>query len=98
VTVIRPPEDIIGRNVFTGQWWLGLSNGSTFTSFQPMTWSTGVTWVDVQTGDFNGDGLTDIVGRAKDTGDWWMSMANSSGGCISYPSTAWVDVHHEEFV
>ena len=39
-----------------------------------------MTWVDVLTGDFNGDGFSDIAGRAKETGDWWLSLSNGSGG------------------
>ena len=42
------------------------------------TWSTGVTWVDVQVGDFNGDGKADIVGRADELGTWWVGQSTGS--------------------
>src|SRR5207302_6959088 len=60
--------DITGRALQNGQWYTGLSNGSTaFNTTLWGTWSTGMTWVDVQIGDFNGDGKTDLTGRAKET-------------------------------
>ena len=44
--------DIVGRALQNGQWYVGLSNGSTaFNTTLWGTWSTGMTWVDVQIGD-----------------------------------------------
>jgi hypothetical protein len=34
--------------------------------------------VDVQIGDFNGDGLMDIVGRALQTGEWWAGLSTGT--------------------
>src|SRR5204863_7704756 len=71
--------DIVGRALQSGQWWVGLSNGSTaFNTTLWTTWSTGVTWVDVQVGDFNGDGKTDITGRALETGQWFAALSNGT--------------------
>ena len=79
--------DIVGRALQTGQWWVGLSNGSTaFNTTLWATWSTGVTWVDVQIGDFNGDGKTDITGRAKETGQWFTALSN---GSTAFNTTLW---------
>jgi uncharacterized repeat protein (TIGR03803 family) len=89
LTVTPPAIGIIGRVQQSGQWWVGASNGSAFSSTQPLIWSTGVTWVDVLTGDFNGDGFTDIAGRAKETGDWWVSLANGSGGFTTSKWDTW---------
>src|SRR5262249_7131402 len=66
------------------------------------TWSTGVTWVDVQVGDFNGDGMADITGRALETGDWWTGLSNGSGFSTTLWATwstgvTWVDVHVGNF-
>src|SRR5207244_10022636 len=72
-------SDIVGRAKETGQWWVSLSNGSGgFTTRLWDTWSTGVTWVDVKVGDFNGDGKMDIVGRALESGQWWMGQSTGS--------------------
>ena len=60
------------------QWWVALSNGSGFTNSRWDTWSTSVTWVDVQVGDFNGDGKSDITGRALQSGQWWTGLSNGS--------------------
>jgi hypothetical protein len=78
--------DIIGRAFENGQWYVGLSNGSTgFTTSLWDTWSTGATWVDVQVGDFNGDGKADITGRALESGDWWTGLSTSS----AFTTTKW---------
>src|SRR5947199_165880 len=66
------------------------------------TWSTGVTWVDVQVGDFTGDGKADIVGRALESGQWWV---NQSTGASFNPHlwttwanfVTWVDVKVGDF-
>jgi hypothetical protein len=67
--------DLTGRVRENGQWWTALSNGSSFGSSLWATWSTAVTWVDVQIGDFNGDGASDIIGRALETGQWWVGLS-----------------------
>jgi autotransporter-associated beta strand protein len=98
-----PRSDLTSRVSINGQWWLNTSNGSGFTSTQPLTWSTGVTWVDVVTGDFNGDGFMDIAGRSKETGDWWVSLSNGSGGFTTSKwatwstGATWVDVKVGDF-
>jgi hypothetical protein len=95
--------DIVGRVNETGQWWLGLSNASSFSNNLATTWSTAVTWVDVQTGDFNGDGLADIVGRVQETGQWWVAQSNGFGGFTNSlwdtwsTAVTWVDVKVGDF-
>src|SRR5207253_2584542 len=62
-------QDLVGRVSQTGQWWVAQSNGSsTFNNTLFATWNPTVTWVDVHTGDFNGDGRDDIIGRELATG------------------------------
>jgi len=87
-------SDLIGRALETGQWWVSLSTDCSMPCFLPTTdyatslwstWSTGVTWVDVQVGDFNGDGQVDITGRALETGDWWTGLSNGS----TFTTTKW---------
>jgi hypothetical protein len=37
-----------------------------------------VTWADVRTGDFNGDGKADVIGRALQTGQWFVGFSTGS--------------------
>lgn len=76
-------DTIIGRDT-TGQWWqlqhAGSGNGSD--EYQRTNlghWSTQVSWRDLQTGDFNGDGVTDVIGRTG-AGAWWVGLGDSQGG------------------
>jgi hypothetical protein len=95
--------DIVGRYLQAGAWYVGLSNGSTaFTTTWWATWSTGVAWVDVQVGDFNGDGKSDIAGRALQLGQWWDGISSGSGFTTSLWATwstgvNWVDVQTGDF-
>src|SRR5438094_6028351 len=80
-------DDIVGRVLQTGRWWVAQSNGSTAFTSSPWAsaWSTAVTWVDVKVGDFNGDGKTDILGRVQLTGRWWTGLSSSN----SFNFTVW---------
>jgi len=89
---------IAGRNAATGQWWVAQSTGSEFVSRPWGTWNTQATWLNVVSGDFNGDGLEDIAGRNQATGDWWVSISNGDTFTTSKwgkwsPTTNWVDVY-----
>jgi hypothetical protein len=44
--------DITGRELQSCQWWTGLSNGSAFTTSLWATWSSAVTWADVNEGEY----------------------------------------------
>jgi autotransporter-associated beta strand protein len=103
VGIAVPRFDISGRVSSNGQWWIGQSNGSGFSNTFATSWSTAVTWVDVHTGDFTGNGLQDIVGRVKENGQWWMSVPNGSGGWTTHlwdtwsTGVTWVDVQVGDF-
>ena len=95
-------DDIMGRVGQTGQWSLGTSNGSAFANSVLAAWDPSVTWVDVQTGDFTGDGRTDIIGRALQSGQWWLGVYNGTEfKAILWttwdPSVTWVDVKVGDF-
>jgi hypothetical protein len=97
-----PLQSIAGRNSATGLWVVGVSNGSSFLTTSLGSWSSTTTWVDVMTGDFNGDGKTDIVGRDLATGVWWVSLSTGSSFATSPWATwstgaTWVDVHVGDF-
>jgi hypothetical protein len=96
-------SDLIGRVRQSGQWWVAFSNGSSaFTDALWTTWSAAVTWVDVQVGDFNGDGKSDIAGRVLQTGQWWVSLSTGSAATTSWWTTwstavSWLDVQVGDF-
>jgi hypothetical protein len=78
-------DSIVGRTG-SGQIWVGMSNGaSSFSSGLWATWSSKVSWQNVQTADFNGDGKADIIGRDPRTGTWWVGISNGS----SFTTTSW---------
>jgi hypothetical protein len=93
---------IEGRVSTLGQVWVGTSNGTSFTNSLWDTWSPAVTWVDVHTGDFNGDGKTDLVERDSVTGKWYVSLSTGAGYSTSlwatwFPGITWVDVQVGDF-
>jgi hypothetical protein len=94
---------LFGRVSSTGQVWGAVSKGTTaFTNRLWATMSTGVTWVDVLTGDFNGDGKTDIVARAAESGDIWVGLSTGSTFQFSRWTTwstavSWVDARVGDF-
>jgi autotransporter-associated beta strand protein len=98
-----PISDIVGRASSSGQWWVGQSTGAAFKTSLGTSWSPAATWVDVQTGDFNGDGHKDLIGRVLQTGQWWVSVSDGVGGFTTSlwdawnPSVTWVDVKVGDF-
>jgi hypothetical protein len=94
--------DIAARNLQTGDWWVGISNGSSFTTTIWTNWNPNVTWVDVKVGDFTGDGKADIIGRVKQSGDWWLAKSSGTSFTNSLwdhwnPAVTWVDVNVGDF-
>jgi autotransporter-associated beta strand protein len=82
--------DITGRWLDGGQWWTGQSTGSTFITNLWDTWPTiAATWVDVNLGDFNGDGIPDLVGRMQQNGQWWAALSNGSTSFTNQIWTTW---------
>jgi hypothetical protein len=53
-----------------------VSTGTSFATTQWGQWSPAVTQVNVQVGDFNGDGLADIIGRISENGQSWTGQSN----------------------
>jgi hypothetical protein len=78
-------QDIIGYLQGTGQWWVGLSTASGFTTTLWANWNPNATWVDMQVGDFNGDGKADIAARCQQDGSWWVGLSTGS----SFTSASW---------
>ena len=81
-------DDDIAGLAADGTWHVGLSDGGT--SFVIGTepwdvWAPDATWLDVETGDFNGDGLPDIAGLTV-WGGWWVGLNNALGG-VGTPNT-----------
>jgi len=95
-------DDLVGRVGENGQWWAGQSNGSAFTTSLVGSWNPAATWVDVVTGDFNGDGRMDVAGRVLQTGQWWVSLSTGSSFTTSLwttwnPAVTWSDVRVGDF-
>jgi hypothetical protein len=80
---------------------------STGTAFQTSLWTAWAgdpaVWLDVQAGDFNGDGKADLAGRSQAGGGWYTSL---SGGTAFQaptlwdawsPDVAWADVRRGAF-
>ena len=93
------PDAVIGRNAQTGAWALSQYDGVPGEAPSvPTTWATSVTWVDVKSGDINGDGKADLVGRVLQTGQWWVALSTPSGAYLTElwttwsPNVTWVDV------
>jgi hypothetical protein len=94
--------DIIGRVLQSGQWWAGISTGTSFTNQLWGHWSVAVTWTDVMLGDLTGNGKMDLVGRVVQSGQWWVGMSTGSGIVNSLwgvwsPTVTWVDVQLGDF-
>ncbi len=91
--------DVVGRDAYTGQWWVSGSG----TSVLADAWNPTVPWVDVQTGDFNGDGFTDIIGRDLTNGQWWVGLSDGHGHFSTSlwdawnPNVTWVDIKVGDF-
>src|SRR5205814_213847 len=88
--------DIVGRNKFTGEVQVGLSDG---TKFMPSTmWGVWSLSYDLHFGDVNGDGKADIAGRHQTTGGLQAGLSN---GTQFLGSTSWgswnlsYDIHLE---
>jgi hypothetical protein len=78
------------------------STGTSFTNAHWGRWSSAVGWLDVQVGDFDGDGRSDLAGRVASSGDWWVaksngdSFTNEKWGRWS-TAVGWADVHAGNF-
>jgi hypothetical protein len=100
---LDPMMGLVGRVKSAGTWWVGLSTGSAFNTTMWGMWSTAVTWVDVQVGDFNGDGKSDITGRILENGQWWTAISDGSSAFTSTlwatwgTGATWVDVRVGDF-
>src|SRR5262249_37272621 len=104
-SIIRVSEigvAISGRAKESGQIWTGGTTGSSFNSSLWATWSSSTTWVDVLTGDFNGDGESDVAARDQSTGNWWVGVSTGSSFNTTLWGTwstevTWVDVQVGDF-
>jgi hypothetical protein len=70
--------DVVGRNPATGDWWLGRSDGASFTNVRVGATPIQAGWSDVQIADFDGDGDKDVIGRNANNGNW--RLGRNDGG------------------
>ena len=78
--------DIAGRPVgrrrggrMPGRWWVSFSEGDHFRSQYFGNWTDPADWVDVRTGDFDGDGRDDLVSRNSQDGTLRVFHATDEG-------------------
>jgi hypothetical protein len=99
--------DLVARIKQTGQWWASLSAGATAAGTTMWAqWapdSAGLSWVDIQLADFNGDGKADLAARLLQNGQWWVAVSTGAAFSTSQwatwsPAVTWVDVHAGHFV
>jgi len=82
-------DSVVGVDATTGQWWVAKSTGTSFQTSLWDIWSTDVTWINVQTGDFTGDGSSDIIGMVRQTGQWFVGVPNGQGQFTTREWDAW---------
>lgn len=93
-------DDLATRLESTGDWYVALSTGESFTDIVPWgKWNPAATWTNVSVGDFTGDGRDDIAGRVASTGEWWLLVSDGTKFISSptrwtkwTPAQTWLDV------
>jgi hypothetical protein len=76
--MVMVDSDIAGRVSTSGDWWVAQSTGTAFANAKWTRWSTNVDWINVATGDFNGDGSMDLVGQVSHNGSWYVATSTGS--------------------
>ncbi|MCA9044835.1 MAG: VCBS repeat-containing protein [Planctomycetaceae bacterium] len=76
-------DDVIAQAKSDGNWYVGLSTGSSFGISGFGRWSA-TAWIDIVVGDFNGDGRDDIAGLIASGAQWWVGLSNGSGFDTSF--------------
>ena len=95
--------DLAAMNAATGQWYVAVDTGVSFTVTPWDSWSPTVQWADVTAVDLDHDGKADIVGVNPVTGSWQASFSQGTGGATSvigswsptagYVDAQWADVN-----
>jgi len=80
-------DDVIFRDTTNGALTVARSNGSAFVNQSAAVLRQGVTFSELVTGDFNGDGRLDIAGRNSANGQVLVALA--SGNQFVTSATAW---------
>jgi uncharacterized protein GlcG (DUF336 family) len=80
--------DVAIHDLATGDWYVGLSTGSSFavSQFVAGFGNLGAAVERAFVGDFTGDGMTDVAIQNKQTGDWFIGQSTGSAFVV----TPWV--------
>lgn len=82
-------QDDVAALTTGGQWLVGLSGDSVFSTAQWAQWSIPAAWYRLFIGDFNADGRDDIAGMSV-TGQWYVGLSDGSGSFATGAAwTAW---------
>ena len=92
--------DIIGQE--GGNWWVGLSTGSSFVTSLWASWSGAVNWSDAHVGHFASTGIDDIIARPAGSGAWWVGTStgtnfNTNLWALWSSAVTWVNVQVADF-
>lgn len=69
-------DDIAGRALRDGTWWIGIStNDLQFVATSWGRWSRTSDWVHINVGDFDGNGRTDLIGLDLGSGTWKVASS-----------------------
>jgi hypothetical protein len=80
-------DDVIFRNNTNGTLTIARSDGTMFTPQSGAAFGQGITFSEILTGDFNGDGRIDMAGRNSANGQVLVALA--SGNQFVASQTAW---------
>lgn len=89
-------KDVVVFDKATGNWILGINDGTRFQQTGTSGWPAGNNWQFV-TGDFNGDGRTDVAGF-NSAREWWVGISQSESLVISKWADWSSDAGWQDFV
>ncbi|MDA1177962.1 MAG: VCBS repeat-containing protein [Planctomycetota bacterium] len=100
VGVGRDGNDVVGYTPTQDELWVGYGKlgQSLLMDNQRLTRLSGaVTWVNVLTGDFDGNGTEEVVARVLESGEWWHTDGTTTTSWGYWSPLSWLDVKAADF-